>query len=212
MKRFISVCVFTICSVAIGVRADDRVFIELFPYASVNNADPTAVRKLLLDRLQRLAEETISANPQLGRLNKIKVIDKKDPLPGSPEDLANYWTNSRTTLEILSGSISNNPSFLTSNIYLGDLQGSLKTRTVTAQIPLTAEELRSYRDMHGALMLYALAMDAKRRHDDNGVVSQYLAETESLLRDLNQRTQSPIDADRRALSTAVAAEIALLKR
>lgn len=212
MVKRILLFALVLVSLIIGTAGDDRFFVEVFPYASVGNARPDDVTKLLKDKLRRLAEQTISAHPELDRLNKINVFDKKDPLPASGEALAKYWAGSPTTLEILSGVISSNPDVLTSNIYLGELQGSLKTRTVSVQIPLTPVELKSCRDMHGALMLYALAMDAKGNNQQRSIVLQYLAEAESLLKDIRQRATSPTDVGAESLSDAVAKEVSLLKK
>jgi hypothetical protein len=213
MSTRILTCVFVVFSVVTGVFADDRLLIELFPYASINNADPKSVAKLLRERLQHLAEQTVSANPQLKRLNEVKIIEKDEkysPLPASAEDLAVYWSNAHRTLEILFGDIA--PAYLTSHVYLGDLNGSLKVRTLVAQISLTNDELRKWRDMHGALMLYALAMDAKNRNEDRGIIFQYLGETESLLKDVAERTVAGSDEDVRALSEAVTKEIQLQRK
>jgi hypothetical protein len=211
MTKHALFCALGIVCMTLDSVADDRVFVELFPYASVGPANPANVTKLLKDRFRRLAEQTLSAHPELDRLNKVSVVDKTDPLPASAEALAKYWASSPTTLEILSGTISSNPDVLTSNIYLGDLQGSLKMRTVSVQLALTPKELRSFRDMHGALMLYALAMDAKAKQGPRGVVSQYLAEAESLLKDIS-KSASAGDPDVEAFSAAVANEIALLTK
>lgn len=212
MSKQTLLCALGIVCITLETAADDRVFVELFPYASVGTANPTAVSTLLKDRFRRLAEQTSSAHPELARLDKVSVVDKTDPLPVSNEALANYWRGSPTTLQILSGSISSgNPGVLTSNIYLGDLQGSLTTRTINVQLLLTPKELRSFRDMHGALMLYALAMDAKAKQGARGVISQYLAEAESLLKDVIKSSPAG-DPDVEAFSAAVANEIALLAK
>lgn len=212
MTKQALLCVFGIVCITLDTASGDRVFVELFPYASFGTANPTTVNKLLKDRLRRLAEQTSSAHPELARVDKVSVVDKTDPLPVSNEALAKYWRGSSSTLQILSGTISSgNPDVLTSNVYLGDLQGSLKTRTVNVQLLLTPQELRSFRDMHGALMLYALAMDAKAKQGPRGVVSQYLAEAESLLKDVS-KSASAGDPDVEALSAAIANEIALLTK
>lgn len=203
-----------IVCLTLNMAADDRVFVELYPYALVGAANPTTVSTLLKNRFRLLAEQTSSAHPELARVDKVSVVDKTNPFPVSNEALEQYWRSSPTTLQILSGSISSgsgSPDVLTSSIYLGDLQGSLKTRTVNVQLVLTPKELRSFRDMHGALMLYALAMDAKAKKGARGVVSQYLAEAESLLKDVSKSAVSE-DPDIGAVSAAVAKEIALLNK
>jgi hypothetical protein len=216
MIKYALLCALGIVCMTLQTAADDRLrlFVEVFPYASVGAGHPADVNKLLKDRFRRLAEQTLSAHPELDRLNKVSVVDKTDPLPASAEALAKYWSASPTTLEILSGTISGNsgnPDVLTSNIYLGDLHGSLRMMTVNVQLLLTPKELRSFRDMHSALMLYALAMDAKAKQGPRGVVSQLLAEAESLLKDIG-RSDSAHDPDVEAFSAAVANEIALLTK
>jgi hypothetical protein len=185
----------------------ERTSIEIFSYASFNNSDQTAaVENLLRQKLEHLVEETISAHPELNGLSKLTIVSKNTQLP-DPGNLATYWKSTHV-LEILSGAITGSPPVVTSNVYLGDLRGSLAKSTLSVQIEINPKEYRSYRDMHSALTLYALAMDAKTRSpQQHGVVSQYLAEAESLLKSI----PNP-DENARALSDAVAKDLIALKK
>jgi len=185
----------------------ERTSIEIFSYASFNSSDQTAaVENLLRQKLEHLVEETISAHPELNGLSKLTIVSKNTQLP-DPGNLAAYWKSTRV-LEILSGAITGSPPVVTSNVYLGDLRGSLTKSTVSVQIEINPREYRSYRDMHSALTLYALAMDAKTRNpQQQGVVSQYLAEAESLLKSIPNA-----DENVRALSDAVAKDLMALKK
>jgi hypothetical protein len=140
----------------------------------------------------------------------LTVVSKKERLP-NPGNLEMYWKGSKA-LEILSGGITEVPSGgitekrLTNNVYLGDLRGSLKTATLSFMIDIKPEEYRRYRDVHSALVLYALAMDAKASSALKGAATQYLAEAESFVKSI----ENP-DSDAIALRDAIAKEFLLLQ-
>ncbi len=189
-----------------------RTSIELFSYTSFDASDQTPeVENLLVQKLQRLVGEIGSAHPDLAeQVKHLTVLNKKQRLP-NPGNLETYWRGSKA-LEILSGGITEvlsggvTEKRLTSNVYLGDLHGSLKTATVSFMIDIKPEEYRNYRDVHSALVLYALAMDAKGSSALRGAATQYLAEAESSINSV----ANP-DSDTIALREAIKKEFALLQ-
>jgi hypothetical protein len=189
----------------------ERMSIEIFSYASFGSSDQTAaVENLLRQKIQHLVEETMSAHPELSELRNLTVVSKNTALPDLGK-LVEYWKSTHA-LEILSGGITGTPPVVTSNVYLGDLRGSLSKSTVSVEIIITPQEYRSYRDMHAALTLYALAMDAKTSNPQaQAMVSQYLAEAESLLKSIQQQSIAHSDQDVKDLVDAVRKEFQALK-
>lgn len=213
MNKSIPICVLAVSCFAACAVGGDRLSIQVFPHSVIgSNIEHDTVEKLLRNKLELLAQQTVSAHPDLAQLRLVRVDSIKAPLPASSEALEAYWSNSPDALEVLSGAIFSNPSVIASNVYLGDLQGSLDAKTISVRVALTPEEFFSYRDVHGALMLYALAMDAKRQKPQRGVISQYLAEAESLLRTVEQRPISGLDTAVKTLSEAISKELDKLKK
>jgi hypothetical protein len=189
-----------------------RTSIELFSYTSFGASDQTTdVENLLKQKLRRLVDEVGSAHPDLAEQVKKLTVDHKQGLLPDPVNLEIHWKSSKA-LEILSGGITEVRSGgitekrLTTNVYLGDLHGSLKTATVSFMIAITPEEYRRYRDVHSALVLYALAMDAKASSVLKGAATQYLAEAESSISSITNP-----DSDAIALREAIKKEFALLQ-
>jgi hypothetical protein len=212
-KRTATATLALICIV--GAAMAERMSIDIFSYVSVDSPDQGGlVQSLLRQKIINLAGEMRRANKEVGELENLRVNLRNAALPDLG-DLVQYWKSTHA-LEILSGAIvtdkPDKPRVLTSNVYLGDLQGSLSKSTISVVIELTPEEYTSWRDMHVALTLYALAMDAKtRRPLPRGIVSQYLAEAESQLKSIQQQATLRSRQDVLALAEAVKKELTALK-
>src|SRR6202011_5772495 len=112
---------------------------------------------------------------------RLAVRPNTSPYPASLEDLDKFWSTNDKVLEVLEGTIFSKTQLIQSVVYVGDLQGSLKNNQITIRTELTPEFYSSFRNLHFALTLYLLAMDAKRHNADESVTLQLLAEAQLLL-------------------------------
>lgn len=188
--------------------AASRTTIELLPYGSLTDTkDAERVAAILLQKLLNLVAETQSVSPELSNtLASVKIHTSGTTLP-SPADFNTYW-NQNSVLQILSGTLfkDRNPQRVKSSVFVGDLRGSLPKNLVDIEFDVVPQAFRPNYDMHAALTLYTLAMNAKATAKPNGVITQLLAGANSLLDGISEQ-----DANVTMLRGAVRHEITSLR-
>ena len=150
--------------------------------------------------------EAPSGHPELSAiLSALKGVPEPRDYP-SGDGLVQFWNNP-PVLEVLGGTLyaKATPTTMESLVYLGDLQGSLKSKAITISFEVKPKDYDSFRAVHCALALYALAMDAKARHASKNVINDLLAEARGLL----PETAANTDEIQQELLKAVKQEEAL---
>ena len=215
MKTLIlATALFNACLISVGTgQSSQRTLIEVFDYSSDNPGNVDEPVKLLQSRIERLAEQTFKDHPNLETLQDLRVEGNPDPYPATIRTRADYWKNSTKVLAFLNGEIrhSEGSTKIVSNIYLGEDKGSLQGPMITVRTDWTIEKYSFFHDLHCAATLYALAIEAVRSQADRGVVSQYLAETKSLLGE-SVSMPSAFESIRNDLLQAVTNQLMLLKQ
>jgi hypothetical protein len=177
-----------------------RCVVKVFKYASDQPESVDQPDDMIGIRIGTMAESVFSANPSLSALANLKVIGVKDPYPSTIRDRAQFWNTAKEVLVFLNGELHyhQNPPKIVSNVYLGGDKGILVNPMITIQTEVTWEGNLGY-DLHCAVTLYALAMDASRLNSDNGVVSQYLAEALTRLKFKTASSSSTLEEMRNTL-------------
>jgi hypothetical protein len=152
-----------------------------------------------------------SGNQNLTALADLQVEPSTDKVPASIREKAHFWKTSESVLEFLSGEIdrSVNPPVIVSDVYIGDDKGTLPSPLVTIRTEMTTTYYELSHELHCALTLYVLAMEADRLHADQGVVSQYLAAARS---HLGESSSPDTDEFKKSLAKAVQDKLDLLKQ
>jgi len=194
---------FLLCVVSSGVSAGERLDIALFPYSKVNETDLTVVKKLWDRKIQTLVEEfaqTGSSRPDFAYLGPLRIVEHTTP-PASQNDLADFW-NRGSFLTVLTGGLvgkEGNIFSLSTNIYLGELNGSFakKSISVDSRIIADAANFESTKDGHIVPTLFALALQAKLNKRSPAVVSALLNRARMIAIDLgwNDVPGKPTDSD-----------------
>jgi hypothetical protein len=207
---YATVLLYSCLTSATLAQVSERARIKVFDYYSHEEGKPEQPVLFLQSRIERLVEQVFSAHPSLTVLGDLKVEGGSDKVPGTLKERADFWKTSGV-LEFLTGEIDHksNPPVIVSDVYIGEDKGSLLYPIVTIRSEMTTADYSLFHDLHCALTLYVLAMDADRLHADPGIVSQYLAEAKSLLGE-----PGPSDADgiKKALAQAVQDKLNMLKQ
>jgi hypothetical protein len=193
-------------------QSQERVRIIVFPYSSHESDKPEQPAEYLQSRISRLVEQIFYGNENLKALANLSVepAGTAEKMPHNVRDRADFWKNTGV-LEFLSGEVDRkiDPPVIVSDIYVGEDKGSLPSPLVTIRAEMTTTDYGLSHDLHCALTLYVLAMEADRLHADQGVVSQYLAEAKSVL---GSPDTSKIHETERMLAQAVQEKLDLLKQ
>lgn len=172
---------------SLGQERRPRLDIELFNYHEALTGEERGIEHIIDVKIKIMVEELKNRGSEFGYLDSLSVVRRTDDVPNNIGDLHQYWQGTQA-LEILSGIVDTDAGTVISNIYIGDLQGSLKSEMINIQMEIAPDEFRSFRDMHSLLTLYALAVDARARHGNTReLISTFLSEAWSIVQDLLQR-------------------------
>jgi hypothetical protein len=164
-----------------------RVQIQMFKYSSVEKAEQHAeiFKHVLQTKIYNMVEDLQSRGRYFDYLNSLRIVPQEKNLLFSPAELSNFWKESHA-LEILSGLVHLKGDTVTvySQVYLGDLNGSLRKKHIDLEMSIAPGNFRFNNDSHSLITLYALAMDAKRRNLPSDVVASYLSKAHEIAQDL----------------------------
>jgi hypothetical protein len=155
-----------------------RYSIEVFKYEGSGERDKPG--DILTHRFELLEQEVTSDYPGLSsKLKNLKIVQQSSKYPSG--ELV-FWSRP-PVLEVLGGVIVKSGDYISmeSLVYLGELQGSLKSNPITINFDVRPKDFDSFKGLHGVLTLYALAMDAKARHEPKNVINDLLSEAKGLL-------------------------------
>jgi hypothetical protein len=198
---------------AVTAQSSERFLVEVFEYSSDRPERTREPVIFLASRIQRLAEEVCSGHQDLKTLRELEVRGMSDACPSSVDGRATFWSQSTKVLVFLNGELHYDeaPKKIISNAYLGEDKGSLVDPMVTVRSDMSGNCYSDFHDLHCAVILYGLAIDASRLNTDSAVVSQYLAEALNQLK-APVRCASPSDEARIALRKAINDQLTTLQR
>ena len=139
--------------------AYERLTISIVTYRG-NNEDVRLFQAQLSNCILTLPE-LLPSMADADYLRHLKALERNDDFSSAAERDA-YWKQG-DALQIFFGTISLESShryFVRSNIYFGDLQGSLPHKTLSLEVPFSVRNVADTLDIHTAVILYGLAMDA----------------------------------------------------
>lgn len=118
------------------------------------------------------------------------LIDMNVEKAGSPNSFEEFWRE-KNALEVLNSStkLKNDKLIVVSDVYLCDLKGKLLKNSVILEQMLSTDDFRLTRDTYTMIILYALAMDAKRMNRAPNVIAGYLKDAEEIAGDIPIRAR-----------------------
>jgi hypothetical protein len=132
----------------------------------------------------------------------VRYYEENDRFAGISE--MHRWMKDTNALNVMRGSIATDDNVnyhVYSRFYLGDLSPSILPDEISVDLPITASEFANTRDSHTLVLLYALAMDAKRVGRPTSQVALLLSSAQSIIADLERRNQTLPEDLRRIKST-----------
>jgi hypothetical protein len=202
------------CVGAVIAQSSERYLVEVFEYASDEPEKATGPVTWLASQINRAAERAHDNHPELNVLAKLSVQEIKDPYPASIEERANFWRDSTAVLLFFNGEMyfAEKPPKIVSNAYLGEDKGVFRGPMITVRSEMTAKSNAIFNNLHCALTLYALAMDASRMHANGTVIEGYLEEVTRIVGSSPVPVVSPVEEIRNTLVKATTDELDMLKR
>jgi hypothetical protein len=186
-----------------GHAAGERVKISIERYAGTDeNWDQ--VREKLNEAGTTLSEKLSGFSDSAKYLKRIAIELKPSGTFSSIDYMDSYW-KSVDVLEILNGSVDKNKDhqyFVSSRVYLGELQGLFPRRLIHVDVPFTVHSYTDILNSHQAIIAYCLAVDAARsRGTDKALVRHLFQEALNRLTDLKTRGRR-LEGDMAELETA----------
>ncbi len=159
---------------------------SLFDFVTSAVTNNESIKKMLEMKIRSLLGEFSHKENDYKYLEDFRIIKiDKDP-PSSISESLLFWRESES-LFLISGAISSSQdnNILTSELFFGDLGLKLKRKFINVQLTVTPTQYRTFRDSHSAVILYCLAMDAKRIDNSKvALISGYLGEALSIMKDI----------------------------
>lgn len=171
-----------------------RVTVQIFKYTGVHSTAEQrqfdAFKAIIHAKISSISEE-LAESEYFGELEHLKPFFPQNsggdhvPFTGSNADLLQRW-RSANSLEIFLGRIADGGDGYTviSRIFLGDLETGLTSRFLSIELPIMDNQYETTRDSHSVAILYALAMDARRRCRPEHEVVELLSKASERLADV----------------------------
>jgi hypothetical protein len=205
-KRFFLTSFFALLMV-LGIAAGDdfRTDIDVFPYASDTGGVTSEAFNFLRNRINHMTDRLYSSNNQLIALRDVQVNPMTELYPDTMEKREGRWKKQKKELIFCGGEVhhpSSSRMIIISNVYLGEDKGLLVGPMIAIRVD--DDDYRMWKELHGAVALYALASDAARIGADPQIRRGYLSEANSYLAELkNLQLPQPFDEQRDELFKAV---------
>ena len=188
--------------------------VVIFQYAgvvegSVSSEKFGSFRGILEDKISSLKREVLQGNTQgFDYLEDVRVNFRKQDNFTTIEGVNQWMKNEASVLCLLRGTIisDDNVTYMVkSNIHLGELKGKYRHDVLRITLPINSKEFGNTRDSHSVVILYALAMDAKRLGYDKSHIARFLNAANNKLADIKRRGGLTSD-DLADLETAIRAD------
>lgn len=179
--------------------AQPRDEIALFQYDGVIPDHSTAAkfgvfRGILKDKLLNIRREVSQdADLDFGYLDRIHIRFMNEDLFSGQDNIKKWMKSQATVLGIFRGTIlsDDNVTYVVrSNFHLGDLKNHYPDDVIKIQLPVKSSEFGNTKDSHTLVILYALAMDAKRLGYHKHHIAVLLKSANDTLADIMRRDAS----------------------
>ncbi len=166
-----------------------RLIVQLFDYASTeagSDQQLTQFHTIVRNKFQMLAQSMSIRNPLCKYVADLRVERAPRQLASSPNATLAEWKNSGALL-FLSGLFFRRESdvIVRSQPFFGDLGSEADISRIQIDLRIHANEFGRTTDTHSLALLYALAMDARRRGQPTDVVLLFLGEAVSTAQGLD---------------------------
>ena len=168
-----------------------RLVVQLFDYATSDASLDQQLGQfhtIVRNKIQMLAQSIATRDPACLYVGDLRVQQTKRQLTSSPSATLAEWRNSGALL-FLSGLFfrSGTDPVVRSQPFFGELAGQSDVGRVQIDLAINPDEFARTTDSHSLAVLYALAMDAKRRGQPNTVVLTFLGEAISIASGLDSK-------------------------
>jgi hypothetical protein len=168
-----------------------RLTIEVFDYSGVGTSPERQESfqrfcTIVRNKINMLVETLVAGNKACNYLVDLRLARVTRELTGSPSETLAVWQDSYA-LALFSGLFFNREQslFVRSQPFLGELSSSLPSSRLQLDLRIDENEFSQTVDSHSLVVLYALAMDARRLGYSRDVVFALLAEAVSIARGLD---------------------------
>lgn len=166
-----------------------RLLVQVFDYASSESGpeQPLAqFQTIVRNKIQMLAQSMALRNPLCAYVADLRVERTPRQLASSPSAALSEWRSTGSLL-FLSGLLFRRDAALMvrSQPFFGELSVGADVSRVQIDLRIDADEFGQTTDSHSLALLYALAMDARRRGLPNDVVYVFLGEAVSIAQGLD---------------------------
>jgi hypothetical protein len=166
-----------------------RLVVQLFDYATSDaslDQQLDQFHTIVRNKIQMLAQSIATRDPECVYVGNLRVEQTRRQLTSSPSATLAEWRNSGALL-FLSGLFfrSGTDPVVRSQPFFGELAGQSDVSRVQLDLVINPDEFARTTDSHSLAVVYALAMDAKRRGQPNVVVLTFLGEAVSIAQDLD---------------------------
>ncbi|NOQ78109.1 MAG: hypothetical protein GQ546_01775 [Gammaproteobacteria bacterium] len=186
--------------------------VALFEYEGVSEGGVSSAKfgvfkGILKDKISNLKREVLQGDAQGFDYLEEVYVNFRDKDTFDKSEGINLWLKNQTSvLCLMRGTIvsDDNITYLVkSNFHLGELKGTFPYDTVNITLPVSSKEFGNTQDSHSLVILYALAMDAKRLGHDKSHIARFLNSANNKLADIKRRG-GVLNGDLGILETALA--------
>ncbi|MCK5322577.1 MAG: hypothetical protein KAJ45_00480 [Desulfobulbaceae bacterium] len=183
-------------AVALSAAAEPKNEVALFQYEGVGEGGLSSAkfgvfRGILKDKISNLKREVLQGDAHgFDYLEDVYVNFRNKDTFTKPEGINRWLKNQVSVLCLLRGTIvsDDNVTYLVkSNFHLGELKGLFPYDVVKITLPVSSSEFGNTQDSHSLVILYALAMDAKRLGHDKSHIARFLTSANNKLADIKRR-------------------------
>jgi hypothetical protein len=170
-----------------------RFRIHLFDYGGASTGEAqnqhTAFQAVMKNKVIVWGEELAGIPSSDNSLPDVSLVLGGTDTLASASALKAFWRSTHA-LEVVRGILQPKPPngyAAYSRVYLGDLQGQLKSDSVTVTMRIAPEEMANAVDAHSVITYFSLAMDLERRKCSPAQVTALLTLVQEKLHDLRRR-------------------------
>jgi len=197
LLRMTVFCVALLAAVTLAVASSPKNEVALFQYEGVSEGALSSAkfgvfRGILKDKISNLKREMLQGETHgFDYLEDVYVNYRNKDTFTRPEGINRWLKNQASVLCLLRGTIvsDDNITYLVkSNFHLGELKGAFPYDVVKITLPVISSEFGNTQDSHSLVILYALAMDAKRLGQDKSTIARFLTAANNKMADIKRRS------------------------
>lgn len=186
-----------VAAVRANYRKPERLRVSLFKYARCNEKFEDFVA-VIHSKITLLPGKFASKGVRYRYVTRLNLVKETKPF-NSWEEADRYWNDTRS-LQLLQGMCSSrgNDLYVLSQVFLGDLHGSLVT-PVRIEFKIDEQEFSDTKDIHSLLILYSLAQEAHARGLSKELIFTYLSEAREIADQIKNQKPETLQTIRGAI-------------